>query len=111
MEFSNLTLQNKPSDLDNITLNEYVDVNILEKLINSTLLKTKFNNPFSAIHKTEKNQLIKYRNLIKDNEYAQVKYNRVKGMDCGRVNPKNSLGLYSIRRELRHTLSKHRYTD
>ena len=25
MEFSNLTLQNKPSDLDNITLNEYVD--------------------------------------------------------------------------------------
>ena len=111
MEFSNLTLQNKPSDLDNITLNEYVDVNVLEKLINSTLLKTKFNNPFSKIHKTEKNQLIKYRNLIKDNEYAQVQYNRVKGMDCGRVNPKNSLGLYSIRRELRHTLAKHRYTD
>ena len=54
MEFSNLTLQNKPSELDNITLNEYVDVNVLEKLINSTLLKTKFNNPFSKIHKTEK---------------------------------------------------------
>jgi P4 family phage/plasmid primase-like protien len=111
MEFTNLTLQNKTSELDNITLNEYVDVNVLEKLINSTLLKTKFNNPFSKIHKTEKNQLIKYRNLIKDNEYAQVEYNRVKGMDCGRVNPKNSLGLYSIRRELRHTLAKHRYTD
>jgi P4 family phage/plasmid primase-like protien len=111
MEFTNLTLTNKPSALDNLTLNEYVDVNVLEKLINSTLLKTKFNNPFSAIHKTEKNQLIKYKHLIKDNEYAQVQYNRVKGMDCGRVNPKNSLGLYSIRRELRHTLSKHRYTD
>jgi hypothetical protein len=32
-------------------------------------------------------------------------------MNCGGVNPKNSLGLFSIRREIRHTLSKQRYVD
>ena len=109
--FCNLTLTFKPSALENITLNEYIDVNVLEKLINSTLLKETFHNPYSAIHKTEKNQLLKYKSLLKNNEYAVVKYNRVKGMEGGRVNPENSLGLYSIRREIRHTLAKHRYTD
>lgn len=110
-QFSDLTLTTKDSILENITLHEHVDVNVLEKLINSTLLKETFNNPFSAIHKTERNQLMKYKSIIKENQYAEVKYNRVKGMDCGRVNPRNSLGLYSIRREIRHTLAKHRYTD
>ena len=32
-------------------------------------------------------------------------------MNCGRVNPKNSLGLFSIRREIRHTLAEQRYVD
>ena len=32
-------------------------------------------------------------------------------MNCGRVNPKNSLGLFSIRREIRHTLAKQRHVD
>ena len=94
-QFSDLTLTTKDSILENITLHEHVDINVLEKLINSTLLKETFNNPFSAIHKTERNQLMKYKSIIKENQYAEVKYNRVKGMDCGRVNPKNSLGLYS----------------
>jgi len=110
-QFCELTLTSTSSALENITLNEYIDMNVLEKLINSTLLKEKFNNPFAAIHQTERNQLMKYKNIVKNNEYAEVKYNRVKGMECGRVNPKNCLGLYSIRREIRHTLAKHRYTD
>ena len=30
-------------------------------------------------------------------------------MDYGRVFPKNSLGLFSIRREIRHTLARDNY--
>jgi len=109
--FCNLTLNFQPSILDGITLKENIDVNVLEKLINSTLLKESFNNPMARIYHTEKNQLIKYKELIQDDGLVHVKYNRVKGMECGRSNPDKSLGLFSIRREIRQTLSKNRYTD
>jgi phage/plasmid-associated DNA primase len=120
MNFQNLlSLKISPSEnlLDGITLHEPVDVNVLEKLINSTLLKDNFNNPFSSIYfTTEKQQLIKYKALIKDGK-AVINYNRSKNSDgthknpYGRSNPDNALGLYSIRREIRHTLSKKRFTD
>jgi P4 family phage/plasmid primase-like protien len=109
--FSNLTLNFQSSILDGITLKENIDVNVLDKLINSTLLKETFNNPMAKIYHTEKNQLIKYKELIQDDGLVHVKYNRVKGMDCGRSNPDKSLGLFSIRREIRQTLSKEKYTD
>ena len=47
--FSNLTLKFQSSILDGITLKENIDVNILDKLINSSLLKCSFNNPMSKI--------------------------------------------------------------
>ena len=109
--FCEITLNYNPSILDNLELKEHVDTNVLDKLIHSTLLKNKFNNPMAKVHQTEKNQLIKYKNLITNDGYALVRYNRVKNMNCGRVNPKNSLGLFSIRREIRHTLAKQRYVD
>ena len=109
--FCEITLNYNPSILDNVELKEHVDTNVLDKLIHSTLLKNKFNNPMAKIHKTEKNQLIKHKKLITNDGYALVRYNRVINMNCGRVNPKNSLGLFSIRREIRHTLSKQRYVD
>ena len=109
--FCEITLNYNPSILDNLELKEHVDTNVLDKLIHSTLLKHKFNNPMAKVHQTEKNQLIKYKNLITNDGYALVRYNRVKNMNCGRVNPKNSLGLFSIRREIRHTLAKQRYVD
>jgi phage/plasmid-associated DNA primase len=107
-----LKLKISPSSnlLDGITLYEPVDENILEKLINSTLLKDNFNNPFSTrFFTTEKQQLLKYKALIKNGK-AVVNYNRSKN-PYGRSNPDNALGLYSIRREIRHTLAKKRFTD
>ena len=106
----NLTISPSNNSLDGITLYEPVDVNILEKLINSTLLKDNFNNPFSGrFFSTEKQQLLKYKSLIKDGK-AVINYNRSKN-PYGRSNPDNALGLYSIRREIRHTLAKKRFTD
>jgi len=109
--FSNLTLTFQPSILDGIILKENIDINVLNKLINSSLLKESFNNPLSRIYKTEKNQLIKYKELIQDDGFAHVKYDRVKNMGCGRSNPNKALGLFSIRREIRQTLSKKKYVD
>ena len=54
MTFTNLTLNFKLSILDGIVLKENIDVNILQKLINSTLLKDSFNNPMAKIYHTEK---------------------------------------------------------
>ena len=107
-QFSELTLTTKSSPLENITLHEYVDINVLEKLINSTLLKETFNNPFAAVHKTERNQLIKYKSLIKDTQYAEVKYNshlpylRAVGFYILRA----GLGLY-LRSPFARLLSRH----
>ena len=108
--FNNLELTFKSSVLDGITLKEKIDIDLLDKLINSNLLKETFNNPMSKIYKTEKHQLQKYRDLITDG-YANVKYERVKDMNCGRSNPNKSLGLFSIRREIRQTLTKNNYID
>ena len=108
--FNSLNLTFKESILDGILLKEKIDIDLLDKLINSNLLKETFNNPMSKIYKTEKHQLQKYRELITDG-YANVKYERVKDMNCGRSNPNKSLGLFSIRREIRQTLTKNNYID
>jgi hypothetical protein len=50
--FSELKLTFKPSILENIELKENIDVNVLDKLINSNLLKETFNNPMAKIYKT-----------------------------------------------------------
>lgn len=105
-----LKISSTENCLDGITLYEPIDENILEKLINSTLLKDNFNNPYSSrFFSTEKQQLLKYKSIIKDGK-AVVNYNRSKN-PYGRSNPDGALGLYSIRREIRHTLAKNRFTD
>ena len=75
--FNSLNLTFKETILDGILLKEKIDIDLLDKLINSNLLKETFNNPMSKIYKTEKHQLQKYRELITDG-YANVKYERVK---------------------------------
>jgi len=112
MTLNLLNLKISPSQncLDGITLYEPIDENILDKLINSKLLKDNFNNPFSStFFSTEKQQLLKYKSIIKDGK-AIVNYNRSKN-PYGRSNPDGALGLYSIRREIRHTLAKTRFTE
>ena len=60
----NLTIEQKPSQLHNITLYEAVPTPTLKLLISSSLLKETFNNPFSCIcYDNEKQQLEKYLKL------------------------------------------------
>jgi hypothetical protein len=106
-------INSQKSILDNIICYEKVNKITILKLINSSLLKEDFRNPFcSKKFKNEADQLIKYKNLINNDGYAVVNYNKVKDMgDFGRVFPRSSLGLYSIRRQIRHTLAKEYYID
>lgn len=106
-----LKLKFQKSKLNKLVLKEPIDINILNKLINSSLLKTNFNNKYSgALYENEKKQLIEYRKLVKDG-YAYIKYNQVENMNIGRVTPQRALGLFSIRREIRQTLSKNSLVD
>jgi hypothetical protein len=115
MESQKLTLTLKPvkMNIDKIQCNEKVDINILDKLIKSSLLKNTFNNPMCStkFKKGEKEQLLKYKALVDDTSFANVIYSRSKGIKYGRVLPAKSLGYHSFRRELRQTLTKNYYTD
>ena len=108
----NLTLESQECEIDNIVLYEPIDLNILDKLLKSDLLQTNFHNPLFNIKFDggEYELLTNYKKLIK-NGMAEVLYNKVKNMEFGRVLPKNALGLFNIRRELRHTLAKGTFID
>ena len=72
--YFNLTIELKPNQLNNINLIEEVPTDILKLLINSTLLKQTFNNPFSSTkYDNEKQQLEKYLKLVKDGK-ASINY-------------------------------------
>lgn len=103
-----ITLEQENSKLNNIICKEPIDIQILNDLINSDLLKlTMYEGSF---YENEKDQLMKYKKVIK-NGMASVKYTKVKNMHFGRVNPLKALGLFSFRREIRQTLSKNRFVD
>ncbi len=105
MQTNTLTLVPVESRLNNLTLYEPIDVHILDKLINSDLLKVTFHSPLCAGYENEKQYLLCYKKLIKQGK-AVVKYVRAKDMHYSRVNPVKAQGLFSIRREIRHTLCK-----
>lgn len=103
----NLTANLRDSVLSNITLYESIDESALKLLISSNLLKDTFRSPFVKFA-NEKKQLEAYAELI-DNGQAKVQYTRK--INIGRVNPTRSLGLHTIRREIRHTLARNYYYD
>lgn len=119
-----ITLKAQKSILDGKTCYEKINIEHLDKLIHSKLLKINFNNPF-AQHRwsNELEQLMAYKELYDPKTKAcAVTYHKVpclsnkkKDKDTyiafGRVNPDKALGLYNIRRELRQTLCKEYYTD
>ncbi len=108
----NITVSALKSALDNILCKEPIDIEILDKLISSDLLRENFHNPFAEYNNSnELEQLTKYRALIDKQGYANIRYNKVNGMEYGRVNPIGALGLFPIRREIRQTLSKLKLTD
>jgi hypothetical protein len=122
------TIQPKKSILDSIECYEPINIDYLDKLIHSDLLKSNFNNPFaSEKYNNERQQLIAYRKLYDfKSKMCKVKYEKVKKpnknkkskeieekeyIPYGRVNPQNALGLHNLRREIRHTLCKDYLVD
>ena len=116
-----ITLKAQKSVLNSIECYEPINIDYLNKLIHSNLLKLNFNNPFAAARWcNEREQLIAYAKLYNEKtKMCTVKYEKVKEvnnkksknndkeyMAFGRVNPNNALGLYNIRREIRQTLCK-----
>jgi hypothetical protein len=122
------TLKPQQSVLNNIECYEPINIDYLDKLIRSDLLKTTFNSPFATYqHSNERKQLLEYKKLYDyKTKLCKVKYEKVKKPQIkttkktkkdedkeeneyiafGRVNPQKALGLFSIRREVRQTLCK-----
>jgi hypothetical protein len=105
-----LTISPQANILDGIDLYEPCDVQILERLIHSTLLRVDIYKSQEWMYENEKEQLEKYKDTFSQGR-AKVKYTRQKGNPYGRSNPLGSLSLFLIRREIRHTLSKNRFVD
>lgn len=105
-----LTLKPHENYLNGIVMYEPINRPLLEKLIHSDLLKETFRNPFVS-YQNEKKQLEAYRELINPAGYAVVSYNKSQKNPFGRCDPAGSLGLHSIRREIRHTLAEELYID
>lgn len=103
-----LTLDKSENALDGITCNEPAVLSVLEKLLTSNLLIKNFKNPITRdMIGCEAKQLTKYKSLVnKDTNNAKVKYNRVKGMSFGRSNPDGAVGLFCMRKTVRHTFAK-----
>ena len=107
----NLTLETdiKTSILESHDFTELIDITILDKLINSTLLQTVSWSAGSTTYDNEKQQLLMLKKLVKSNK-IKVSYRRPK-YGLGRVYPSKSLSLCSLRREIRHTLAFDKYVD
>ena len=105
-----LTADQKSTKLDKLILYETIDINLLNKLISSTLLQEITKKYTKNTFKHEREQLKKYLSLIKDGK-AKIQYQRSKNINYGRVFPNNSIGLHNFRRPIRHTLSHFNYID
>jgi len=100
-----LTIQKQPNQLDGITCYEPADADLIKIFLQTDLLKNNFKNPFTReMIGCEAKQLKRYNSLIK-NGLAIVEYNRPAGMYFGRSNPKASVGMFGMRKLLRHSLA------
>lgn len=104
-----LTIDSRETCLNGFESFENVNLDLLRMLLNSKLIK---NEPYikngEEIPYNETIQLSKYLDLIESKK--TVIYNqKLKGY--GRVNPYMGLGLFNIRRQIRHTISKDNYKD
>ena len=104
-----LELQKQESILTSKIYYETVDMNLLNRLIDSQLLNTEKKENSIYENENEKAQLMAYRNNLTKNG-IRVKYKGTKS-GFGRVYPVKSLSLCSFRREIRHTIAKEKYVD
>ena len=100
----------KKNVLDGITLHEKIDRSMLVKLTNSSLLKTTFNNVMARMYANEKTQLTAYLAKM-EKGFVPVTYKRNDNNPYGRSNPEKALGLFPMRREIRHTLASGEMVD
>jgi len=92
----------------NITTKEKVDVQMLNKLISSDLLRDTFSNKYqSKIYKNELKQLLDYKKMINNDGYIYI--HMKKNNQYGRSHTK--ISLLQIRREIRQTIAKDIYSD
>lgn len=115
-----LTLTKEKTILDDIICKEYVNCEILDKLINSDLLGNKeyyvncenkqFKND-KCKYENEKSFLITYRKQLKsNNDIMHITYKR-KEHGFGRTWAKDNISYNMIRRAIRHSLCKEKYID
>ena len=87
--------------LDGLITYDWINVDLLKKCINSTLL-------VDSLEWDETKQLKKYMSKYNKSDkkfLVPVLNTRTKGLNYGRVVPQNNLGLSHIRREIRHTIT------
>lgn len=107
----------KQTELNGVIAFEKINMNKLNLLLNSNLLLEIQYNPLNPF-KSELCQLQKYKKNLVNSENAtekgliRVEYVRTVNMpNFGRVNPKKSLGLHSLRREIRATICEEYFID
>ena len=93
-----------------IECKEKVDIKLLNRLINSNLLKiTKDKKYENRGYENERHMLEQYSKGVNKSGYINVKY--ICNKKIGRRHPERSLSYCSMRREVRHTLCKNEYVD
>ena len=104
----NFQITPSTTTISGITTKETVDVQMLNKLISSDLLKETFNNKYqSKIFKNELKQLMEYKKMIEDDGFMYIDMKKTKRY--GRSHAR--LSLLQIRREIRQSITKDLYTD
>jgi hypothetical protein len=102
--FYNLKLEPHKSVLNGLKLYENINMNKLDLLINSNLLKSEFKyKKMTDLYNNEKKQLLKYKERYTDNG-IEVLYNKSKVNIYGRSDPIYGLSGLNIRRDIRHTI-------
>ena len=105
-----LSLNKKANLLNGIVCYEKINVDKLNKLMDSNLLRKDFRYELlNKIYDSEKEQLTKYMNNM--NKLGIVKVIYKKKSLYSRSLPEKSLGLHCIRREIRNTICKDYYID
>lgn len=123
------TIQPQNCVLNNIECYEPINIDYLDKLLKSDLLKSNLNNPFASNKwNNERQQLLAYKKLYNSKtKMCTIKYEKVKKpinknkkskedpekeyIAYGRVNPQNGIGLHNLRKEIRQTLCKDYFID
>jgi hypothetical protein len=94
--------------ISSITTKETVDVQMLNKLISSDLLKETFNNKYqSKIFKNELKQLMEYKKMIGNDGFVYIDMKKTNRYERSH----SRLSLLQIRREIRQSITKDLYTD